>query len=345
MEGTSNYSLPEGKVLALKILYSNRQSAHNKFQYPEVGEIVTDPNWDSNPECGNGLHGYLWGHGDISVSLYMPGGDHLYQIHEVGEHVCLRDKIKYPSALVVAEFSSIVDALEFLEKYTPESYADGNNPRKVLDIMEEKEYSWMKGSPVQTTDNHTIQKGGMCAIQRSTEDLALQKAGASSIQITRNSSYQSAGYSSLQVGGDRVTQKSFQDSIQNAGYNATQIGGGECIQNALSNATQTAGEFSIQNSSTDSRLSAGEYSIQRAGYRSMCKAGLNSHIFIAYPTSGPLSYAHAFVDGKIIKADTWYKVEDKTGKFYEVDPAGKRVTPTWKTRLWSRLANLINLRW
>jgi hypothetical protein len=339
MERTSTYSLPEGKVLALKVLYPNRQSYHNKFQYPEVGQTVSAPDWDATKECGHGLHGYLWGEGDIAISLYQPGEILLYQIHEVGEHISLPGKIKYPSALVVKEFDSIIDALSFLEIYTPANRGDDYVDNKVVEVMDTDE-----PSQIQYSHNHTIQKAGRSSIQKADENTSLQSSKNLSIQIARDYSHQTSEWDSIQVVGDKSKQFSGDYSIQKADSNSVQQGGGECIQLALNKAIQAAGDYAIQRSGSDSRLSAGKYSIQRAGYRSMCQAGLNSHIFIYYYSkSGGVELAYAFVDGKKIKEYTWYKVEDKTGKFYEVDYEGKRNSPSWKTKFLERLAPLADL--
>ena len=343
MEETSTYSLPEGKVLALKILNANGKSAHNDFQYPGVGRTVSAPDWRPNFDCGHGLHGYLWGHGDIQVSLYKPGKVQLYQVHEVNLYVALNGKIKYPSALVVAEFDAIIDALNFIEYHTPEKFKNADD--KVVEVIETTNYY----KCIQESERPAIQIGKRNAIQVSTEDMSMQNALYNSIQVTRRSSYQNAGFTSVQIGDDNVKQVTLSSSIQRAQCSAVQLGGDNCIQDSNHNSIQTAGDNSIQRSGSKSRISAGVESIQYAGINSMCKAGVDSQIFIKYQDkNGFTKFSHGFVDGNKIKADTWYKVEEKTGKFYEVDYEGNRIPSLLsilKTRLLSRLANLKNLRW
>ena len=343
MEETNTYSLPEGKVLALKILYANGQSYHNKFQYPGVGHTVSAPDWMPSEDCGQGLHGYLWGHGDITVSLYNPGELLLYQVHEVGEYISLTGKIKYPSALVVEEFDSIIDALNFIEYHTPEKFRSDDD--KVLEIIDNsKSYRC-----IQDSQRPSIQLGNINAIQVSEEDSSMQSANAYSIQITRNLGYQRAGSRSMQVGVDNVKQFAYTSSIQRASYRATQTSKDNCIQEAGNYSLQTAGDSSIQKSGARSRLSAGVNSIQYAAEGSMCRAGLDSHIFIQYQCKLRLKkFAHGFVDGKKLKANTWYKVEHITGKFYEVDHEGNRLPSllsTWKAKILNRLSNLKELLW
>ena len=49
--------------LILRKCWKNGLS-RNDFYYGNTGDIVTCPDWDPKPECGNGLHGLLEGNGD-----------------------------------------------------------------------------------------------------------------------------------------------------------------------------------------------------------------------------------------------------------------------------------------
>ena len=46
-------------------------TSKNGFKWPAVGEVATAPDWKPTPECGNGLHGWLYGQGDHSCSDYL----------------------------------------------------------------------------------------------------------------------------------------------------------------------------------------------------------------------------------------------------------------------------------
>ena len=49
--------------------------SHGGFQWPmQIGATVTAPDWEPTAECGNGLHGWLYGQGDHGCSDY-PGTD------------------------------------------------------------------------------------------------------------------------------------------------------------------------------------------------------------------------------------------------------------------------------
>ena len=61
----SQYAPKEGEVLILKSLPADLK-AQGGFQWPESG-YVEAPDWNIKPECGGGLHGWLWGQGDASL--------------------------------------------------------------------------------------------------------------------------------------------------------------------------------------------------------------------------------------------------------------------------------------
>lgn len=41
-------------------------TSYDGFRWPKRGP-VSAPDWIDNYECGNGLHGWLWGEGDASL--------------------------------------------------------------------------------------------------------------------------------------------------------------------------------------------------------------------------------------------------------------------------------------
>ena len=46
-------------------------TSKNCFQWPQVGEIAIAHDWVNNKECGQGLHGWLYGQGDHDCSSYL----------------------------------------------------------------------------------------------------------------------------------------------------------------------------------------------------------------------------------------------------------------------------------
>ncbi len=84
------------------------------FQWPKTGPVAA-PDWDPIPECGKGLHGWLWGVGDYSSSDYYA----VWQVVEVKQSsiVELNGKVKFPRGVVVFS-GSLANAYAWM-KFAP----------------------------------------------------------------------------------------------------------------------------------------------------------------------------------------------------------------------------------
>ena len=92
---------PEQHAYILRCCDKDLRS-HGGFQWPGQG-LVEAPNWNPKAECGQGLHGWLWGEGDVSAS----GSTHedpesIWIVARVmkSEIVELGGKVKFPRAWV-----------------------------------------------------------------------------------------------------------------------------------------------------------------------------------------------------------------------------------------------------
>ena len=70
------------KVLLLKRIDKDGTTRDGKFPYPQVGGIVTAPDFNSTPRCGNGIHWWPWGIGlgegmdyDIIDDIWLVGAE------------------------------------------------------------------------------------------------------------------------------------------------------------------------------------------------------------------------------------------------------------------------------
>ena len=86
----------------------------NGFKYPNLG-LVECPDWKATESCGNGLHGWLWGVGDYSLSDHKP----LWQVIEVADSdiVQLGNKVKFPKGDVL--YSGSLGGAYAWMKYAP----------------------------------------------------------------------------------------------------------------------------------------------------------------------------------------------------------------------------------
>ena len=76
-------------------------TSRNDFVWPsEVGAVVVAPDWEPTEECGNGLHGWLYGHGDIACVTYWEETDSKWLVLEVDDVIELNGKCKFERAVV-----------------------------------------------------------------------------------------------------------------------------------------------------------------------------------------------------------------------------------------------------
>ena len=73
-------------------------SSRNRFVWPREGAVEC-PDWKPTKECGNGLHGALWGEGDGSLLDWSDGA--VWVVAGVDEWIDLDGKVKFPRADVV----------------------------------------------------------------------------------------------------------------------------------------------------------------------------------------------------------------------------------------------------
>ena len=106
-------------ALVLRTCRSNLTS-RDGFQWADVGGTTVAEDWIKNTDCGNGLHGWLFGAGDHNCSDYL-AEDSKWMVLEVDLEsiVMLGDKCKFPSAKTV-----------FVgDKKTATDYLIANEPR------------------------------------------------------------------------------------------------------------------------------------------------------------------------------------------------------------------------
>ena len=76
-------------------------SSYGGFKWPlAVGAEVTAPDWLPRAECGNGLHGLLWGEGDGNLLSWADDAVWMVISARASDVVSLNGKVKVPSARV-----------------------------------------------------------------------------------------------------------------------------------------------------------------------------------------------------------------------------------------------------
>ena len=101
----------EATVLALRTCNADMTS-YGGSVWPKSGPVEA-PDWKPTEECGNGLHGFLWGEGDGELANWSP--DAVWLVVRVAEKsiVNLGGKVKFPRGVV--EFAgSRFDATNYI---------------------------------------------------------------------------------------------------------------------------------------------------------------------------------------------------------------------------------------
>ena len=163
--------------------------SYGGFRWPlTVGAEVVAPDWSERAECGNGLHGWLYGAGDIGVATIVDGA--VWLVVEVAEPVVmLGGKCKYPRGTV--RFAGPMHAAA--------AYMIEHEPRaKTCAVI---------GAVLSAGDGET------CAVGA----LGTATAGAFGTATAGDSGTATAGYRGTATAGDRGTAT--------AGYSGTATAG------------------------------------------------------------------------------------------------------------------------
>ena len=93
-------ALDKRKVALVMRTCDAERQGYGGFQYPKRG-AVSAPDWKQNNECGQGLHGWLWGEGDGALGDWS--AEAVWLVLEVVSTsiVSLGGKVKFPGGTVV----------------------------------------------------------------------------------------------------------------------------------------------------------------------------------------------------------------------------------------------------
>ena len=109
------------KALVLRVCDKDGKS-HGGFQWPlTVGATVTAPDWQAEAECGNGLHGWLYGQGELATDWYKQEGAQWLVVEvNLESVVMLGGKCKFQSC-VVRFVGDSKGATDYLWEHEPQS--------------------------------------------------------------------------------------------------------------------------------------------------------------------------------------------------------------------------------
>ena len=101
------------RVLILRTCDTQGKS-HGGFQWPKSGRVEA-PDWEPTKKCGNGLHGFVRGEGDGSLTSFDPDAIWIAAWVDEALIIYLDGKVKFPWA-EVAVYGTREEAIRFLRE-------------------------------------------------------------------------------------------------------------------------------------------------------------------------------------------------------------------------------------
>ena len=277
-----NFIIPEGFVLVLRTVKSD-MSAYGGFVYPTSGKVWAE-DWDETPECGKGLHGWLWGEGDDSLAIGEEGS-RLWMVILVdgAKIVPLNGKVKFPEGEVVF-CGDCETAVKTIQWFAPA----GTKINRSTNIGGYRSTNSGGNGSTNSGGNESTNSGG---------DRSTNSGGDGSTNIGGNESTNSGGYRSTNSGGYRSTNIGGDESTNSGGDRSTNIGGNESTNSGGDGGSVVVGETFAK-----------------------CKAGIGGLLVFRYYCDEADGYRLKFaeVDGVKIRENIFYTLS----KSLEIVEAG-----------------------
>ena len=215
-------------------------TSKNGFKWPSVGEVATAPDWKPNAECGNGLHGWLYGQGDHSCSEYLDETAKWLVVEVITENIVMLDgKCKFERG-VVRFIGDKKSATDFLIANEPQC-------AKVAVI----------GATVIVGDTENALTGHSGTATAGYSGTAT--AGYSGTATAGDYGTATAGYSGTATAGHRGTATAGYSGTATAGYSGTATAGYSGTATAGYSGTATAGDYGTATAGDYGTATAGDY--------------------------------------------------------------------------------------
>ncbi|KAL1110002.1 hypothetical protein AAG570_014018 [Ranatra chinensis] len=254
-------------------------TSYNGFVWPKKGKVFA-PDWDEKKECGNGLHGFLWGEGDAGLASKYEDAIWIVAKVKEGECVDLNGKVKFPSAHVVF-CGSREQAVQIIQNNAPHG----------------KKINW---STVTGGYKSTVTGG----------DWSTVTGGNRSTVTGGNMSTVTGGDGSTVTGGNWSTVTGGDGSTVTGGYWSTVTGGNWSTVTGGNMSTVTGGDGSTVTGGNWSTVTGGDGSTVTGGYRSTVTGGDGAVLIIKKILHGRGTNFIAEVGERGIKPNTPYQIDE-----------------------------------
>jgi len=284
-----------GKALVLRVCGPNGES-YNGFRWPlTVGAEVVAPDWKPVAECGNGLHGWLYGAGDHTAADIRDGAKWLVVEVDESSIVMIGGKCKYPKGTV-----------RFV----------GNMPDAAVYIREHEERAKscaVIGAVVSVGDGESAVVGAFGTA--TAEDRGTATAGDRGTATAGYSGTATAGYRGTATAGDRGTATAGAFGTATAGAFGTATAGDRGTATAVDSGTATAGDSGTATAGDSGTATAGDRGTATAGDRGTATDGCSGTIVIEWYDRKADRYRRTvgYVGEQGIEANAAYRC-DEAGK-------------------------------
>jgi hypothetical protein len=210
-------------------------TSKNQFQWVTQGPVEA-PDWQPTEECGNGLHGWLWGEGDHTVSNHWAKQKAVWLVAAVwlADVIDLKGKVKFPRAWVVYSGNR------------------GEATREIVKLGSKKPVMFVN---LTAGDNESLVGGFQARLT----------GGNKSTNTGGEYSTNTGGYYSTNTGGTRSTNTGGYNSTNTGGDWSTNTGGTSSTNTGGDWSTNTGGYYSTNTGGTRSTNTGGEYSTNTGG--------------------------------------------------------------------------------
>ena len=277
-------------------------TSHGGFKWPESGPVEA-PDWDPKPECGNGLHGLLWGEGHGALLDWSPSARWLVIKVPGSDIVDLDGKVKFPRGEVVF---------------------CGDRKGATDEIIRLGARGAVVGAMVIAGDYGTATAGyrGTATVGEGGTAMAgndgTAKAGYSGTAMAGNDGTATAGEDGTAMAGDYGTAMAGDHGTAKAGYSGTANAGDCGIATAGHYGTAMAGDYGIATAGHRGTAKAGHRGTSMAGNDGMATAGEGGIISIWHWDGDCIRLITGYIGDNGLKPNTPYRLNED-GKFVEAE--------------------------
>ena len=295
-----------GHVLVLRFADKDGKS-YNGFQHPmTVGDVVTAPDWSTRAECGCGIHGWPWG---IGIGEGKdPDWSELWQVYAVNPKdgiVSLDGKIKFRTGRL-AYMGDWQGAVNFLL------------PGQIAWTQQAKSATGYGSASSATGNSSASSATGYRSASSATGD------GSASSATGDGSASSATGYGSASSAtGDRSASSAtgYRSASSATGYRSASSATGD---GSASSATGDRSASSATGACSASSATGDCSAAIVTGLNGHAKAGKYGCIALAWwnPKVNEYEMRCARIGNgqdDLLKPDTWYMLDDKTGEFVRAD--------------------------